>query len=163
MNCPKCGSALKDTSLPCPNCGKKMTDREIKIEKMLQKRRKEEGKKKNNFFRDLGTSYINYWLKIFDIKSLTGVKEFWYGFMLNLIIAVLGVVAYLWIGVVYAACMSIPMVTSMIRRIKDTGREWFYFLLVFLPGAGFVVLIVLLSLPSYYTPKVVNKTSKTKK
>ena len=151
MKCPKCGNILDDINSPCPNCGKKMTEREIKIEKMLAKRSKEQDKKKKyQFFRDVGNAYKDFWIKIFDIKSLTSVKEFWYAAMLNFIIAVLGVIAYQWIGIVYLICTAIPSVTCIIRRIKDSGREWFYFFLVFLPGAGFVVLIVLLSLPSYY-------------
>ena len=159
MKCPKCGNELPNVKEPCPNCGKKMTERELKIERMLARKSKE-GKKKN-FFVDVGLAYRDFWFKIFDIKSLTSVKEFWYAAMLNFIIAVLGVIAYQWIGIVYLICTAIPSVTCIIRRIKDSGREWFYFFLVFLPGAGFVVLIVLLSLPSYY--HVVNESKPVKR
>ena len=37
MKCPKCGNKIKDIKSPCPTCGKKMTEREIKIEKSKRK------------------------------------------------------------------------------------------------------------------------------
>lgn len=160
MKCPKCGNEIKDIKSPCPTCGKKMTEREIKIEKMLAKKSKEENKKRN-FFVDVGVAYKDFWFKIFDVKSLTSVKDFWYAAMVNTILAILGVIAYHWIGIVYLICTTIPTITCMIRRIKDSGREWFYFLLVLLPGAGFVVMIVLLSLPSYF--HVVDESKPKKK
>ena len=149
MRCPKCGNEIKDLKNPCPTCGKKMTDREIKIEKMLAKKSREKNKKRN-FFVDVGLAYKDFWLKIFDIKSLTSVKEFWYAAMLNFIIAILGVIVYQWIGIIFLISTTIPTITCIIRRIKDSGREWFYFFLTLLPGAGPIVMIVLLSLPSYY-------------
>jgi|GEM_PF-2876875 len=160
MKCPKCGNEIKNLKEPCPVCGKKMTEREIKIERMLLKKSKEDTRKRN-FFVDVGFAVRDFWVKIFDIKSLTSVKEFWYATMVNVIIALLGVIAYQWIGIVYLICTVIPGITCTIRRIKDSGREWFYLLLVLLPGAGFVVMIVLLSLPSYY--KVIDESKEKPK
>lgn len=160
MKCTKCGNEIIDINQPCPTCGKKMSEREIKIEKMLAKKSKEKTRKRN-FFVEVGLACKDFWLKIFDIKSFTTVKEFWYAMMVNVIIALVGVIIYQWIGVVYSICITIPTFTCMIRRIRDSGREWFYFLLVLLPGAGFVVMIVLLSLPSYY--QVIDESKAPKK
>ena len=162
MKCPKCGNIIEDVNAPCPNCGKKMTEREIKIEKLLAKKSKEQSKKKKyQFFRDVGSAYGDFWMKIFDIKTMTSVKEFWYAMAINSIIAILAAIIYVWVGTVFAICLVIPTITCMIRRIKDSGREWFYLLLVLLPGAGVVVMIVLLSLPSYY--RVIDESKPTKK
>lgn len=161
MKCPKCGAELKDTREPCPNCGKKMTDRELKIERMLNKKRKEK-EKKNGFLYDVGKAYKDFWLKIFDVKSYSSIKDFWYAMAINMIIAFICVIAYHWVAVAFMICITIPLLTSMIRRIRDTGREWFYLILALLPGAGFVVLLLLLCLPSYYTTIDESKPKKKK-
>ncbi len=150
MKCPKCGNELVDINSPCSTCGKKMTAREIKIEKMLARKSKESSKVKNRFFYDVGNSYQNFWIKIFDIKSLTSPMQFWYPVIINLLVIFASCFITYWIGIVLIALTTIPTITCAIRRIKDGGREWFYFMLLLLPGAGIVVLIVLLSLPSYY-------------
>jgi len=161
MNCPKCGAALEDVNSPCPNCGKKMTQREIKIEKMLSKKRNEKQKHKVTFFSDVAKAYGNFWLRIFDVKTMDTIKDFWYPAMVNFIIAVVLIIVYHWVGITFLACTAIPLITNMIRRIKDSGRNWYYIFLAFLPGAGPVLLVILLCLPSYY--KVKEKNTQTKK
>lgn len=161
MNCPKCGEKLTDVNSPCPNCGKKMTAREIKIEKMLAKKRNEEKKTKVSFFSECGKAYGDFWLKIFDTKSMTTIKGFWYPALINIIIAVTLVIIYHWIGITFLICTTIPLITCMIRRIKDSGKTWYYIFLAFLPGAGPVLMVVLLCLPSFY--KVDGNKKQTKK
>ena len=160
MKCPKCGNEIVDLSMPCSVCGKKMTEREIKIEKLLAKKSKEQTKHKCKFLYDVGTAYKNFWTKIFDVKSLTSVKDFWYPFMINFVLIAVALLIYYWVGFVMFFCTMIPGITCAIRRIKDTGREWFYFLLLLLPGAGVFVIIVMLCLPSYY--KVIDESAKPK-
>ena len=163
MKCPKCGNEIKDVSMPCSVCGKKMTEREIKIEKMLEKKSREQSKHTGNFFYDVGKAYKDFWVKIFDIKSMTSIKDYWYSFIVNFVLIAAALLIYFWVGFVLFFCTMIPGITCAIRRIRDTGREWFYFLLLLLPGAGFFVLMVMLSLPSYYKVIDESKPAKTKK
>ena len=161
MNCPKCGAVIEDYTQPCSNCGKKMTEREIKIEKMLSKKRNEKNAK-GNFFKEVGCAVRDFWLKIFDVHTLSTPKDFWYAFIINMMLAVGLVLIYHWIGIVFLACIFVPLISCMMRRIRDCGKDWHYLLLVLLPGAGMVVLFVLLSLPSYYKVNVEKDKTRSK-
>ncbi len=110
-----------------------------------------------------------FWSRLFDFKGKSTRREFWPGYLVNLLIS--GVVGALLsilleemnpydsppiyiILAVYSILLVIGVISSMIRRLRDAGIHPVVLLLLFLP-IGNIAVIVCLLLPTKTTEKVV--------
>jgi len=87
-------------------------------------------------------------------------KEYWMFFLFNLIISfLLGVIDGVMgtfspeaglglLGGIYSLAVLIPSIAVTIRRLHDTGRTGWWFLLIFIPLIGAIVLLVFMVLDS---------------
>lgn len=84
-------------------------------------------------------------------------SEYWYFFLFNLIFSVvflcldmmLGTIDYeLGIGVlgsIYALVLFVPSIAALTRRLHDTGRSGWFWLIALIPIIGPIILIVFLA------------------
>jgi uncharacterized membrane protein YhaH (DUF805 family) len=87
-------------------------------------------------------------------------KEYWYFFLFNMLISiVLGIVDVMvgsfdpeagigLLGGVYMLAVLIPGIAVTVRRLHDTGRTGWWFLIVFVPLIGAIVLLIFMVLDS---------------
>ncbi len=77
-------------------------------------------------------------------------KEYWMFFLINLIVSlainvieaiVLGTA---FLGLIYALAVFLPYLAVTIRRLHDTDRSGWWFLIAFIPLVGAIVLLVFL-------------------
>lgn len=74
-------------------------------------------------------------------------KEYWMFFLVNMVIAVLlelldAALGTMFIGMVYSLLVLIPGVAVTIRRLHDTGRSGWWFLVLFVPVIGVLVMLI---------------------
>ena len=81
--------------------------------------------------------YPQFWTKAFDFEGRTKRIDYWKIILVNFL---LGVALYkLGLDVLYylfAIASICPGIAMNIRRIRDTGRQWQWILIVFLPIVG---------------------------
>lgn len=87
-----------------------------------------------------------------DFEGRARRTEYWMFFLVNLIIAVvIGLIGkaihFEVIGTLYSLAMLVPGLAVGVRRLHDTGRSGWWWLVVLIPFAGAIWLIVLLALP----------------
>lgn len=102
--------------------------------------------------------YIDLWKRAFDYKGKSSRKEFWIPFAINSCVAVvalvfalltlngfpvIGPIVVLLLG--YLAVSAVPFVALTVRRLHDTGRSGWWYLLVLFAGIGAVVLGIMLA------------------
>jgi len=79
--------------------------------------------------------------------------EFWWFFLANLIVTVvLGLMTqastiFLVLSIIYGIAVLIPYIAVGIRRLHDTSKSGWFILLGLVPFVGFIILLVLWSMP----------------
>ena len=114
---------------------------------------------KVNFF----TAYGLMWKRCFDYKGISKRAEFWFPFIwqciFGTIITVMCIIhllvglflpqarfvtmAILGLLVIYMVVSIIPFASLTVRRLEDTGKSGWYYLLVLFAGVGTVIVLVL--------------------
>ena len=102
---------------------------------------------------------MNYWAECWKkyavFSGRARRKEYWMFVLINALIScaivlVLGIVgaaqAADGLSALYSLAAFLPGLAVTCRRLHDTGRSGWWFLLVFLPIVGYIVLIVFLCL-----------------
>ena len=101
--------------------------------------------------------YLNLWRRAFDFKGRSTRRDFWLPFLVNCAVWVLAVAvtlmflsfapaftgilaAILW---AYLVVSAVPFAALTVRRLHDTGRSGWWYLLVLLGGVGFVILAIM--------------------
>lgn len=106
-----------------------------------------------------------FWTRAFDYRGRTSRSEFWWGVLGNAVI----MVALLILLVISLTCLStpinpfskitialfalfcvvelLPSVTLIIRRMHDIGKSGFYIFVLFIPVAGFIWYLYLVTRP----------------
>ena len=87
-------------------------------------------------------------------------KEYWLFVLFNLIASIIigviagvlagatGVGAFSYLGPIYSLAVLIPGFAVLFRRLHDTGRSGWWWLIAFIPIIGWIVLIVFCCLDS---------------
>ena len=94
--------------------------------------------------------------KYADSSGRSRRAEYWYFVLVNLIIniglAIMDPMLDLMIapnlgllGLIYGLAVLIPSIAVLVRRLHDTGRSGWWWLLIFLPLVGAIILIVFLA------------------
>jgi uncharacterized membrane protein YhaH (DUF805 family) len=99
---------------------------------------------------------IDWYLKVIkenyaNFEGRARRSEYWYYTLMNIIIAIvlftLSVAAYqlIFLYWLYALAVFIPGLAVTVRRLHDTNKSGWFFLVVFIPLIGGIWLIVLLA------------------
>jgi len=99
--------------------------------------------------------YIGVLKKYAVFEGRARRAEYWYFFLFNIIVTI--VIAIInailanrlsFLGVLYALAVFIPGLAVTVRRLHDTGRSGWWFLIGLVPILGYIWLLVLLVLDS---------------
>jgi len=100
------------------------------------------------------TEFVNMWKNYVNFGARTTVRGYWMAFLFNflaaLVLSILAGVAsgLTFLSYLYSLAVFLPSLAIMVRRLRDAGKAWTNIFWVFLPIAGFIILIVLLVRPS---------------
>ncbi|MEX6508826.1 DUF805 domain-containing protein [Jiella sp. M17.18] len=98
----------------------------------------------------LGQAFSRFWKKYADFRGRASRSEFWYAelgivllaFAIGFAEQLLAPRTGLFVGDLYSLAALIPSLSIAVRRLHDTGRSGWYYLLVFIPLVGALVLLV---------------------
>ena len=102
------------------------------------------------------TEFINMWKNYANFKDRTTVRGYWMAYLfyfislvaLAVICTVLTIVTdslIFWAPYyLYALASFIPALAMAIRRLRDAGKEWYFYLVGFIPFVGIFILIYFL-------------------
>ncbi|ANV85221.1 hypothetical protein AWQ21_13060 [Picosynechococcus sp. PCC 7003] len=117
-----------------------------------------------SIFEEFVDYYIKAWQNYTNFSGRARRKEFWYVFIINLLISFvlgifqetfLGVIASL-VSIIYSLAFILPGIALSIRRLHDTGRSGWWLLIGFVPIIGVIVLIVFFASDSQPGPNQYN-------
>ena len=92
--------------------------------------------------------YIVCWKKYVEFSGRARRREFWLFFLFNILAGIVAGVLDLVLGTgrmlnsAYSLAVFLPGIAVSIRRLHDTDRSGWWYLLVFLPIIGWIVLFV---------------------
>ena len=99
---------------------------------------------KHEFFE----AYKLYWKNYTNFTDRTRCSDYWYVFLMNLLISgaaslfmFIPVLGYV-ISTGWALANIIPGLAILVRRLKDTGKDWPYVFFSLIPFVGQIILIV---------------------
>ena len=91
--------------------------------------------------------YIDFWKNYFNFSGRSRRAAYWYAMLVNLIISVVlllladAVPALSALGWIYDLATVIPCIALCVRRLHDIGKRGWWWLLVFVPLIGAIMLI----------------------
>ena len=85
--------------------------------------------------------------KFSDFSSRSRRSEYWYFVLFNVIVSMVlgfidGLLGMQILSILYTLVVLIPSLAVGVRRLHDTGRSGWWFLIALVPLIGFIVLIV---------------------
>ncbi len=104
-------------------------------------------------------AYAQMWSGIFDYSGVSNRKQYWYPFILHVVVALLAagllfcsllvekgglffsLAAFVLIG--YLTLSILPWIALTIRRLRDSGRSGWWTLLALVLGVGMIALLIL--------------------
>ena len=98
--------------------------------------------------------YIAMWKNYANFSDRTSVRGFWMAFLYNFIVAfVVGLVTSIIpiLGILAgldSLAVLIPGLAIAIRRLRDTGKAWYWIFIGFVPLVGVILLIIFLCQPT---------------
>ena len=89
--------------------------------------------------------YIKCFKQYADFMGRARRKEYWMFTICNLIIGyglgtLLGFLGLGWLGIIYSGAVFIPSIAVGVRRLHDTGRSGWWYLLCLIPIANLVLI-----------------------
>lgn len=92
--------------------------------------------------------YLAMWKNYANFKDRTSVRGYWMAFLFNFLAAlILGVIAGIvpalgFLAGIYSLAILVPSLAIMVRRLRDSGRAWYYIFIAFVPLVGSILLLV---------------------
>lgn len=93
-------------------------------------------------------AYIKYWTNIFNFKGRSTRSDYWYVVLANFIIGIIfGIIAGFVptleiLSTIYSVVSFIPGLALIVRRYHDINKSGWNYLWVFVPLAGFIIVII---------------------
>lgn len=94
--------------------------------------------------------YLAMWKNYVNFKDRTSVRGYWMAVLFNIIaVAILNVIAVAvpvlgFLSTIYALAVLVPGLAIIVRRLRDTGKAWYYIFFNLIPLVGTIILIVFL-------------------
>lgn len=88
--------------------------------------------------------YNKFWKNYTNFSGRARRSEYWFVVLANFLIAFINVIPYVGQGVysLYTLAILVPVLSLMVRRLHDIGKEWYYIFFGLIPIAGAIILIV---------------------
>ena len=102
---------------------------------------------------NLPKEYQEYWKRWSDFDGKSDVREYWIPVLINIIISLIfsligSLIGSTFLGSIFGLATFIPGIAILIRRFHDTGRSGWYWLWLFLPFIGWIIVLIALIQPS---------------
>ncbi len=116
-------------------------------------------------------AYASMWKKIFDYKSKSSRREYWFPFIIQSVLATAAIVLFIiadiqysdnlpylipaYVITAYLGVSLIPWVSLTVRRLHDAGKKGWWTFLMLIVGVGTFILLLICSLsssPDFYNP-----------
>jgi len=108
---------------------------------------------------DILTAYQNFWKRGLKFYGLSTREEYWWSQLANFLVGFL--LAFIESGFyqssdslpltkLYLIVCIIPNLSITVRRLRDSGRNWPWIFINFVPLIGGIILIILLAQPSKF-------------
>jgi len=100
-------------------------------------------------------AYESMWLNYFNFSGRTSRATYWKAWLVNIVVTVILYLLALhsspaaFLVSLYSLASIVPGIAMAVRRLHDTNRSGFWWLIAFVPFVGGIVLIVFLLLASY--------------
>ena len=99
-------------------------------------------------------AYQKYLINYINFKGCTSRRDYWYVFLFNIIIGMIifilaeltGVEQISYLSFIYELATIIPSISISIRRLHDTNKSGWYYLLILVPFIGTILLLVFMCL-----------------
>jgi len=101
---------------------------------------------------------MNWYLNVLkEYANFTGRarrEEYWMFFLFNFLAAAIAMIAGIFLGMgastysLYALATVVPSLAVFVRRLHDTGKSGWFFLIIFVPIVGIIWLLVILTTDS---------------
>ncbi|MBU1020409.1 MAG: DUF805 domain-containing protein [Firmicutes bacterium] len=91
--------------------------------------------------------YVLMWKKWNDFEGKSTVREYWMPVLIGIIISIIfGILGRFGqsIAGLYNLAVLVPTIALFIRRMHDTGRSGWYWLWLFLPIVGWIIVLLAL-------------------
>lgn len=156
--CTKCGKNLDGTNGICPDC------EESTGYGFYEPCKETVTPKKYNLF----TAYAEMFNRYSEFDGRSSRSEFWYAYLMDFIIySIFGIIYIVMFGVafglesegfgiagiiivvlmlIYALATMIPRIALHIRRLHDTGKSGWFYMLALIPDVGTIIILVLCAL-----------------
>lgn len=103
--------------------------------------------------------YVEFWKRYVDFSGLTTRKNFWVAIIINWVIVMIlnvlpvarvsaGTSEFSVLATIFGLAILIPTIAVTIRRLHDTGRSGWFYLLNLIPFVGSIIVLVLCALPA---------------
>ncbi|MEG1710571.1 MAG: DUF805 domain-containing protein, partial [Clostridia bacterium] len=97
--------------------------------------------------------YKKFWTNYVNFGGKATVPEFWWTFLVNVVINtgffVLGLIPGIaFIAYIFSLAVLIPDLAIMVRRLNDAGHRWTNVFWLLLPIVGWIILVIRLTKPS---------------
>lgn len=86
-----------------------------------------------------GEAVGRYWRNYANFQGRASLSEYWWAYLFHIIL--------IWVPLLNLA-MIIPGIAVAVRRLHDTNRSGWFYLLALIPLVGWIILIVLLTGPA---------------
>ncbi|MDR0728695.1 MAG: DUF805 domain-containing protein [Prevotellaceae bacterium] len=99
-------------------------------------------------------NYTNVLKKYVEFSGRARRKEYWLFYLANVILSVLSLIlmplikmdGWLIVLFLYSLALFLPSLALTVRRLHDTGKDWPWIFIVFVPVIGGIWLLVLMIL-----------------
>ena len=98
-------------------------------------------------------AYVKMWKNFANFKGRASRADYWWAYLANLIVSfVIGIVAGIVklpiLTTIYMIAILIPSLSLAVRRLHDTNRSGWTYLLCLIPIVGTIIVLVFFCLPS---------------
>lgn len=114
-------------------------------------------------------AYVAFWKNYVNFSGRARRSEYWYVMLMNIIlgivffilgrISVIGFFTGILSGI-YSLAILIPTISLAIRRLHDTGKSGWLYLLILIPLVGSIIMIVFFATDSQYGPNAYGENPK---
>ena len=94
--------------------------------------------------------YLDMWKNYANFSGRTSIRGYWFAVLGNVIVStVIGIITGILpklaiIATLYSLAALIPGLALTVRRLRDTGKNWPWIFISFVPLVGAIILIVML-------------------
>lgn len=131
MYCKQCGSELRDGAAFCAKCGARQSVYEDR---------------KHNEYVGFGQAIVLLFKNAFNFRTRASRSEYWWVMLFWLIISIPLSLVALMLTPLTAPLMLIiviPGISLAVRRLHDVGKPGAWYCMVFVPGVGAIILLIL--------------------